>query len=781
MSTDNVEHADIKTRYIVLSIIGLLLLGSTYILFRLNSIYSARYSLIAWTNKPAWAELIYSSRLLILAIAVLSLMILIWIEYVSRCLSHGLQKLLKDPKQTAYMVIFLGAVSASYYLQPGSTTASSDGELYVGWAALLREYLQNYEAPLWSNAGALGFPFTQYYNWLSYVPTVLVGLFVEDILVANRLSLFTLHIYSVWGMYLYVRKLTNSSGAGLIAASTQGFSFYLYHKLVLVGLLPMSLPIFLLPWQFYFCECMLKTKKPMRAWALTSLTSALSITSHLAYGMTASVLLFIATLCRNVVPTKPHVMTSGFRNIMLGFTSLVFGGLASSLFIIPVLTEPNNQVVGFINRDRFIMDLVQFKQVFSFSNSYLTPDWWGGYIGISVGLLAFLGILLILYRNKLDNIGIVSICLITLWLVFGPYYVPLFSSIHRSLPFGKLVYGMHSPGYYIIYLGFTCSVLSGICVYLVSEEKTIQRFLNRMDSHKSYYRNPVKPIVTLSGIAIVLIAVDLLPLTLLTNAMQPPLQPNSPTERERAISWLKQHGDKSSRVFEYGNDDLLDIYINTGQPQTAGMGDDRPSSAPFIDALSDQEMLYIANIAYVMSPKDHFNGLDRIPGQSLLYKNKSHSMILVSYRTEETNMISPLYRPTEINQNRNTAELIYIAHEDTKQITPQNSLPLTAQTIGYEWDLQRIVLEYELSQPAFVQISHSAYPYQNVKLNDREIKTLTTGLGLVGFWSDAGIHRVEIVPKLSPIRFCWAIINLITILTLTIISIAPIKNNLAKQ
>ena len=192
-------------------------------------------------------------------------------------------------------------------------------------------------------------------------------------------------------------------------------------------------------------------------------------------------------------------------------------------------------------------------------------------------------------------------------------------------------------------------------------------------------------------------------------------------------------------------------------------------------------MFYLANVAYIISADREYSNLNRVPQHTILYENNSHSLILASYMTKTVGMISPLHRPTKIDQDNNTAEVIFITNTNGKQFVPQNNYPLTAQTIGYEWELQRIVLKYKLSQPAFVQISHSAYPYQSVKLDGREIKTLTTGLGLVGFWSDAGIHRVEIVPKLSLIRFCWAIINLITILTLTIISIAPIKNNLAKQ
>ena len=101
-------------------------------------------------------------------------------------------------------------------------------------------------------------------------------------------------------------------------------------------------------------------------------------------------------------------------------------------------------------------------------------------------------------------------------------------------------------------------------------------------------------------------------------------------------------------------------------------------------------------------------------------------------------------------------------------------------TFFYQY-LQHLVLEYELSQPAFVQISLSAYPHQRVKLDGRKIETIETGLGLVGFWSEAGIHSVEIVPQLSPTRIYWAIISLTTILILTTIVIAPLKNNLAKQ
>tara|TARA_B100000945_G_C20419756_1_gene617260 strand:- start:1063 stop:3363 length:2301 start_codon:yes stop_codon:yes gene_type:complete len=734
-----------------------------YIALRLNVIYYARYTLIEWQHKPTWANIMYQYRYIIFFSCALIAIALVWCEFANHSVSKFIQHILTNSKKTYLMILMIGVTSGSYYLQPGSTTASADGHLYVTWASLLRNYFYSLEAPLWSTGGALGFPFTQFYNWGSYIPTALLGLIINNVLLANKLSLFIFHIYSTFGMYLFVRKFTKTKESGLVSACAHGFAFYIYHKLVLVGLLPMSLPIYLLPWQLYYSECMLEEKSSKRSWALTSITSAMSICSHLAYGMTSMSVLLIYIIIR--IFTKEKI-TSKIIALFKCMSSLTLGMCASSLFIVPVLTEPNNPVIGFITRDRFIMDLVEFQQVFNFKHSYLTSNWWGGYIGVSVSIMAISCMILNIYRRNIKIMPIITITLVSVWLVFGPNYAPyLFEKAHKLIPFGTLVYGMHSPGYFIMYLGITCAVLCGVFVKTVSNEPIVYKSIAKIYQRQSIKNKFRKTIIPVTMLASITILIDLMPLTLIVNAMKP-TDHISNMHREKAILYIEENGDGNSRVFEHGNDSLLDIYVTTGQPQTAGMGDDKPPSHPFIDNISDQESLYLSNVRYVISSEKNYDFLDQVPLHSILYENKSHSIILASKTTEHRQDVSYQHKPHNINQTNNTAKTIYITDKNTTGNLSLNQLHLEARIISYNTNLQNISVQYELNQPAFVQLSVSYYPYQIVKLDKKIIKPTQTSLGLIGFWSDSGKHDVEIIPKLSPNRHYWATINLLALIIL---------------
>ncbi|HAJ06435.1 MAG TPA: hypothetical protein DCL76_07770, partial [Chloroflexi bacterium] len=344
----------------------------------------------------------------------------------------------------------------------------------------------------------------------------------------------------------------------------------------------------------------------------------------------------------------------------------------------------------------------------------------------------------------------------------APY---LFEKAHKLIPFGTLVYGMHSPGYFIMYLGITCAVLCGVFVKTVSDEPIVYKLIAKIYQRQSIKNKFRKTIIPVTMLASITILIDLMPLTLIVNAMKP-TDHISNMYREKAILYIEENGDGNSRVFEHGNDSLLDIYLTTGQPQTAGMGDDKPPSHPFIDNISDQESLYLSNVRYVISSEKNYDFLDQVPLHPILYENKSHSIILASKITEHRQDVSYQHKPHNINQTNNTAKIIYITDKNTTGNLSLNQSHLEARIISYNTNLQNISVQYELNQPAFVQLSVSYYPYQIVRLDNKIIKTTQTSLGLIGFWSDSGKHDVKILPKLSSNRHYWATINLLALIIL---------------
>ena len=78
-------------------------------------------------------------------------------------------------------------------------------------------------------------------------------------------------------------------------------------------------------------------------------------------------------------------------------------------------------------------------------------------------------------------------------------------------------------------------------------------------------------------------------------------------------------------------------------------------------------------------------------------------------------------------------------------------------------------MEYELSSPGYLQLSYSYYPYLRVLIDGNEIETFPTAFGLIGLQSYAGVHTLEIIPYLSPLRRVVLAISVLGLLTLALL------------
>jgi hypothetical protein len=65
---------------------------------------------------------------------------------------------------------------------------------------------------------------------------------------------------------------------------------------------------------------------------------------------------------------------------------------------------------------------------------------------------------------------------------------------------------------------------------------------------------------------------------------------------------------------------------------------------------------------------------------------------------------------------------------------------------------QRVVLEVETSRPCFARLAYAYYPYVDVLINGTKVQPLQTVGGFIALELGRGHKRIELVPRLSPLR-----------------------------
>ena len=128
---------------------------------------------------------------------------------------------------------------------------------------------------------------------------------------------------------------------------------------------------------------------------------------------------------------------------------------------------------------------------------------------------------------------------------------------------------------------------------------------------------------------------------------------------------------------------------------------------------------------------------------------------------------APLAREMSIDRESGAAAFIPIlAVEGPRGNSTLSGSTLTARVGEHLMESQYVRMDYELSSPAYLQLSYSYYPYLRVTLDGAEVETFPTAFGLIGLQSLAGSHTLEIVPYLSPFRRVVLVFNLAALLLL---------------
>ncbi|MBN1119669.1 MAG: hypothetical protein JXJ17_01200 [Anaerolineae bacterium] len=702
---------------------------------------------------------------------IFGLLMLLYHEWRNDRLSRTLIAVGGRRRWLALALLAITGLLVGQILLPGGPSRV-DGVIVAqnGWNAF--QTLLRGQVPIWTNYASLGYPFGQFSSSLIKIVHALIMIVTAgEAHLAAKLLIFGLHLLSTWLMFVWMKRLTGSKWAGVLAAFAYGLTFYHYKVVVYIGRYHQSLVFVTFP-LLLLCVDWLLGDSTRRRWPIGALALCigLAVWGHVTYG-TLGVGLAAGYGVIRLLALEGLSRRERLRRLGRLAAGFALGGLLILPRLIPLMLESGliykvGAFVesGFSDGTISIGQVLNFKQNMRSENPY---DIYAGYIGLSIVALSLIGLIGGLVRHFRKTLPVAGLLLVGLFLCFGPHYLP-FDAIVQAIPFGRMIYAGKSPGLYLVFL------IVPVCAFAGLSLDAITAAISRLS------QRPCDRIALAQwgmGIA-ALIALDLFPPTLQAYAYE---MPYPPEDIAPAYAWIAGQPADFSRIATGSAGAGFEMPL-TGHPGLFLSVEEIPARAGELTRTGRSEieseidetgtlstaganLAYLMDIGYVAmegldsgTPTVSF-GEDTIPVMPV-----DHSPLIASL---ETYAVSPAREPVEvagemeIDGDHHTAEAIPVLYPAESRTLDGSAADLDAAVIDYQIEPQRMSLTYKISQPAFVQIAWACYPYLEVSIDGERIEPVETGLGLIGFWSEGGTHTVSTRPVLSPVRKVTGLLALI--------------------
>lgn len=372
-------------------------------------------------GQKAWSILLASWRsfatpadLAIAAAIVGALAYIAWAEFTRGTLTELLARAEHSPRVLVGVLGLTTMVAARCYLTPGQVFMG-DSETHMLRSWMFAEHLRRGELPIWSNAWYGGFPLLANYGPLYFFVTAVLTLVLGDIHSATKLLLWLCHAASVLTMFWFLREVTRRNLAALVGAFAFALSFLRLHILLYQGDLQIAVLFAMYPAVLLLVERHLRIRNNARStFVLTSLTLALLILNHHGYAFFGLVLLAVYLVARLWAAGGP--VGARVRTLAL-FAAAEVAALAMTAF----LWAP------------FMFAMQEYRGIGNSAFPILVPNLlgpimlvklfkWGavgdgsalGYVGLSIGALAAVGVVHGVKRRVPAAVGLMACALASL-------------------------------------------------------------------------------------------------------------------------------------------------------------------------------------------------------------------------------------------------------------------------------------------------------------------------------------------------------------------------------
>ncbi len=798
--------------YSVITWCALLLISIWYLHAELYTVYGPFLKLRDWGPSPPWAIMVQQIRWLVRILAGISILLLFVLEIKFVIVSNILRKIISNRIKLFILLAVLGLISGVDFILPGYLRATDDAESYTTISWLIRDIIAQGQLPIWSNWGDMGFPLMQFYSPMYYTALALISFITNNIWSAAKILHLVLHVMSVLVIFIYVHNLTKSRYAGLVASFAVGFTFYRYHVFFYLGALNMAPTFVIWPLQLYLIDKFLVVSNKRYVGAILALTSALGLVCHAYFGGYGGLFASIYGLIRvlTFIP-NPTTWRTKLGLIAQLYVWLGAGVMASLFYTLPALLESNLSIVqAWVGAD-FLLPPMSVTDVLTFEGSQGGSGWWGGYLGISVMSIALIGYIWTLLSGRFFVVAPLALLLLACFLAIGPHYLN-FPEIFSNVPGGNIVFLFHSPGDYLVYVVIMGSVGVGVCMAEIQHRlidnnggKYTGRFFSVTGSIRSEWI-----IFAICG----LIALDMFRYSLFVNYMIPETPNGSPANRVSVHQWLNDNKtDIDGRVLDVDQSDIVwHIPMIANLPTYGSDGNSSIYSAAFVAGLrrfdptklfdEGSNLMSIANTSIVIvdapSVLDRYPGAIGISDEAVIVPTDRNLVMLASRRVEEVHLdtdfreMEQAYMLTETPYSRLANEIGIDHTKGTSDFLPvtdtlpplkyfTDAIPLMMDVSDHQMESQYVRIEYDVSAPAYLQLSYAYYPFLNVLIDGQPVSTFATSFGLIGLESPEGVHTIEIVPYLSRLRRIVGIVNITSLILLIVLWILSSKKILSVE
>jgi hypothetical protein len=327
-----------------------------------------------------------------LALAVIALVA--WIAAIERrdgALAAWLGDRLTAERPAQMLVVLAGAIAARGYLGAGAFTWAADAPQHIAYTDLVAHSLGAGASPWWTWYLGTGSPYLQMYGFLFFLLAGGVGaaLPTEP---ALKLVMGLLHALSGLGLYHAARAAGLRRAAAVVGGLGYVLCFWHTQQVLVMGRYPLSLVYTLLPWVLWAVERS-RGEDGWRSALLGGAVLGLVVLTHPGYGAWACVFVAAYVLLRHAsAPAwQRHLLQTG---LLLAVGLFVGGALVGPMwfdrqatglaggFSLPGVPDPTWQSLVVWSNHRF---------------NLIPPDpqtynWYGGYLGLSLLVLASLAV-----------------------------------------------------------------------------------------------------------------------------------------------------------------------------------------------------------------------------------------------------------------------------------------------------------------------------------------------------------------------------------------------------
>ena len=716
----------------------------------------------------------------LLALFLISTAFLLYNEWRRRVLSDFLQCCFASPARTLWLLAGSLLVCTRFYFALGELSWAADASHHIVMSWLAVEAIAAGQVPVWTFFMGTGSPYLQNYGFAFFYLVGVVDLLCRDLFLSLKLTMAAAHLLSGIGMYFLAAGLCRSRRAGFVAGLGYALCFWHTQQVLIMGRLPLSLFYAILPWAFHYVERVVASPSKMRAALLGGVSLALLNFTHPGYGTYAMVLLGCYSLvrlwsCRKRADAGA-ILRAGLLLFLLGaaFGSYMNAGM--------YFERAHTRIHEFSVNMSGVPDPT-WRHLLGWSNFrfWLIPPepyhWYGGYMGISLVLLALTGGALGLRRRD-RRLAPCWVCLVLVALVVVAYRWPPLAGL-------PLVHAFNASRY-LLFLSFFLALAAGMGVYLLlrhgpralprSRWYTLLLLVLLIDLFPTTFVQPY-------------CAEDYSPCGLPRDIFEPVAAAAAPFAQRDELPNYRAHWvaaglniyRRQACMLHEGATPIAEAF-HPGELRTLGTftrpftdwahallaqmeSPEQLTAHPQFELLRDG--LYLLNTRYLIASSNQNRfatvlALSYSPivvsGRLKGYDEKTADLGAVSARIgagpeEDEGMARTLgiIARTGLQRPLGSLSCERILVRDMEGERDLGTAP-TAKVVSHVVGRQEVEMKVAVSAKCYARLAYAYFPYLQVRVDGKAVRPLQTAGRFMALPLDAGEHDIVIKARLSPLR-----------------------------